>query len=182
MRSLAALVCAFSVAGFCHLAHADGMVDEPTPPRQVRDPDVARQLVAVGGVAALALVTTGMVLGTDEPEGRAVTNASLGVTLVAPSFGHAYAGEYLHALGTTALRGAAWYGLIAGADHIDDEDARIATQLGCGLALAALIVYDVADAPRAAHRRNARETVLVAPAALPTADAPAWGLAASGRF
>ena len=181
MRHLAALVCTASLAAFCHVAHADSALDEPAT-RKVRDPDVARGLVTAAGATALVLTTTGIMLGTDDPGGRAVVNVGVGAAIVAPSLGHAYSGEYLHALGTTALRGAAWYGLVAGADHIDDEGARTSARVVCGLALAALVVYDVVDAPRAAERRNARASVVIAPAALPTDDGPAWGLAASGDF
>lgn len=170
MRRL--LVCSLlSIAASRGVAHAD---------EEVRDPDVAIGLVAAGELAAAGLVAAG-VLSEEYPDDglNALTCTGLGLGVVAPSLGHVYAGEYGHALVTTALRGGALYGLYY-AETRTENGSLLA--IGSAMVLTGLIAYDVVDARRAADRRNAREEVRIVPAALGGDRGTAWGLAASGTF
>jgi hypothetical protein len=154
---------------------------------------------ALGG----ALVTTGLGLGV-MVAGIGGDNGALGLigfttALIGPSFGHFYAGEYGRGLAHTGLRagavvmtvaGAAWTGsLLLGCAFGDESDcngnpAAPLLLVGGAVLSAGSIIYSIYDAPRAAHRHNARSRqLLITPAPIVGPDHSAGvGLQLGARF
>jgi hypothetical protein len=159
--------------------------------------------VTLGGVALVAggawlmdatadLDTPG---GAETPLWFYGTTALGGLAMIAgPSAGHAYAGEWGHALLFTGLRTGAL--LLAATGLAETDCAESCSGLGDGAALAlglgglaasvGLAVYDIWDSARAARRYNTRvlaEAGLTA-SVVPTYDPHrrAGGLALAGSF
>jgi hypothetical protein len=115
---------------------------------------------------------------------------------VGPSAGHIYAGERLHAVGMTALRGAGamvfLYGVIkatvvyenaepgfgGGTSTSDDHRDAVPLMVLGASAFIGGTVYDLIDAHRAARRANHEATIAVAP----LATQHTVGLALAGSF
>lgn len=143
------------------VVHVTGRVDEKSAG------------LALGG----SLVTTGLGLGV-MIAGIGSDNGALGLVgfsaaLIGPSFGHFYAGEYGRGLVHTGVRAGAAVMTVAGfwwsVDGFIDCLFSSGDEIGCnanptaplllagGLVLGTgSIVYGIYDAPKAAHRHNAR--------------------------
>jgi len=165
-------------------------VHEPQPAVQrVKDPTTARGAAIATTAAGFGLMY--LAVDRDLPP---LATVGLVTTIVGPSAGHIYAGEYVHALGTTAFRGAAVGAMLGGfamtldlcfdvcEGQDDDDGAGAALLLGGTAALVGLTAYDLWDAHRAAARTNARHAIRVAPTALATSHGPVAGLAVGGSF
>lgn len=127
--------------------------------------------------------------------------ATLGVLalMIGPSAGHIYAGETGHAVGMSLVRGGAAIAFVAGivkattaysgSDCIDwcegsrDSDNGATLMWVGGLTFVAATVYDIIDAPRAAHRRNLKERQYsVAPMIVGSATSRTPGIGFAGKF
>jgi len=165
----------------------------PLPELPDKDPGTATML-AIGGTA-LGFVSLYAAGRTDSP-GLGWTGVAL--LVVGPSAGHIYAGESGHATKTSLVRvGAmltAFVGLISlvseDTDCIDactgDDKSTAETLLWVGgLTYVATALYDIADAPSAAHRANAKQARAwqIAPTVMPTSTgAPIPALSLAGHF
>jgi hypothetical protein len=177
------------------VAHAQPGNVEPQPfqqppyaPRPVEadtvDPDTALGLSLGGTVASWAM----LIVGSKYDNAALGTTGALG-TLLAPSFGHWYAHDGLtRGLGLRLLGlGAGAVGLSMALDHLFDDsesahadDGTIAALMIAGIGLyAAGTIDDIATAPSAAHRYNARFEVM---GVVPTMSQHGGGFALAGRF
>ncbi len=151
-------------------------------------------MLSLGTTAAgVGLVAAGI---ESQNSGTAMLGAI--AILVGPSAGHIYAGEAGHALGMSLLRSAAVIAIVAGfIDHTtaavdcldcsgqpiaDDHRTGDRLMWGGGIALVALTVYDLVDAPRAARRRNEHDRMMVMPTMIGTANGVVPAVGFSGRF
>ena len=158
-----------------------------------RAPNTAA-LLSLG--ATLAPVLIGFPVSSYGPTSYGLFMIGAGLAL-GPSVGHVYAGEYVHAAGMAVLRTiAATLGpyllltsTIRSSDcqgsQCDTSKPGIVLAVGLLVALPILVIYDLADAPRAAARANARngftELGLV-PTVAVGGPSPNRGLALAGRF
>lgn len=171
------------------MVHVVGWVDE-------KDPGVAVSGSLLVTAAGIGTMVVG--LGTDN---GALGLAGFTATLLGPSFGHFYAGEYGRGLAHSGLRlgatvmtvaGAAWTGsLLLGCAFGDDSDCG--GSVGAPLLLVggvvlggASIVHSIQDGPRAVRRYNERaraRQLRITPAPIVGPDHSAGlGLQLGGRF
>lgn len=154
--------------------------------------------LSMGSTVLLSGIGFGLSMGGYEDAGLAF---SLLGSIVGPSVGHIYTGQYWHALGTSLGRGAASGIMVAGLMHSDllapmfgQEPERPAWAVPLMLlgaaGLVGLTIYDYVDAPLSAVRFNERARgaqlslaplVLQPPAGRPEAG-PAVGMGLAGRF
>ncbi len=165
-------------------ARADA--DDTTSPRS----GSTATLLALGGtVGSLALSAYGG--GSDNP---ALMVTGIGAAMIAPSFGHIYAGLGSHAMVTSAIRIAGAATMVVAIETSlcvfcsDDERERKERQISGMLAFAgfgtyvAATAYDLLDARYAARRANRRAAVAV-PTVLTSPDGQrAPGLVIGGSF
>jgi hypothetical protein len=196
---------AFSAALAVVVALTNGKVfaGEPggiLPVGQVQEQGQKNPYIAVAlAVGAPGLLGAGAaVAGKKGALEVSLATAAAAATL-APSAGHIYTGEYLHAAGTagarTALLGVSTLVFAENFSYSGDrlDKAETAVLLVSFLGWAGMVVYDFVDAPFSAIRYNEKRLALpkakrlsVFPVILPsgpTNDEPsALGLAVSGHF
>jgi len=170
--------------------------EAPAPAARVKHGGTATALALGGALSTVAVVFAADAIdgGLGDHSDAIFALTGMGTLLIGPSAGHIYAGEYKHALRTSALRGVALGATLGGLamifdldndhhQHPDGNDALGATLFyGGAAALVGLTVYDVWDAHKAATRTNARHAFRVTPTALATAHGPVAGLALGGSF
>jgi len=153
-----------------------------------KSPAIALLLSAGGAVVSFGVAGYGAMLETErgmERESDRYAAIALAGLLVAPSFGHWYAGD---ALPTGLLVRAGGGALLltayamatecrTDASCAGDHSARVVALAGGGAILAG-VLWDIATAPRAARRWNARHDLAITPA-LTSGGA---GLALGGSF
>lgn len=141
------------------------------------------------------LIATGIGIGLQGDQDSLATGLTVaGATtlLVAPSFGHVYAGEGGHALKMSLLRTGVLVGGTAVGAGLAFALGRDCTELcqgysvfvlagfGVGAAGAAVLgAYDIFDAHRAADRHNERERTI---AIVPVANEHGYGVGVVGNF
>lgn len=180
-----------------------------TPPARTKSPTKALELSAGGTAAGAAAIVAGIAVdeASHQPgaryagEGLAIAGAT--TMLVAPSFGHLYAGDVwttglaLRAGGVAAM--GAGIALFA-TDHAMTSRECAGDQISnCSLvpatiklsvaalglvAVGAGATLDIATAPRAARRYNEQHALsfTVAPTVMPTREGTVAGLAVAGTF
>jgi hypothetical protein len=149
----------------------------------------ATSLAVIGSLLPMATTAVGLTLDGDL--GTRVTGSGLALSLVGPSFGHWYTGEFL-TKGMVARAGGALL-LLAGADAalsarsgigmFEDDGAAGAMLLGGAALYVGGAIYDIATAGKAAHKYNV-ERYQVMPTRLSTTNGKsgAFGLAVGGTF
>ena len=157
-------------------AHADGR----------KSAAVAEGLSVGGTLGGAALTLAGI-----EADSGPLTLTGVGLLIVGPGAGHLYAGDADHSLLTSLIRlagvGVIGYGLtklsplqcedFCEDDQGDDTQAGL-LMVGGAVTFLGATVWDVVDAPRAAHRHNLSLT----PTVLPATDGRAPGLTLAGSF
>ena len=159
---------------------------------------LAQVLSGVATGASSAVVLAGFLFA---PAGQTLEKpllyTGLAASVVTPSFGEWYAGEWLtYGMAARVLgAGFATFALTHEMKTQTCDDATSPTQTcttlqGAGVAMLGIaaiafiggMAYDVSDAAPEADRWNLRHDFMVAPTALVTPTGTAMGLAASGRF
>jgi len=180
------------------LVGAAAPVQPPRPPPPHERGGKSGEVAALLSVGATAAGAGAIVLGGwrgagEHADGPMLALAGAGLLVVGPSLGHFYAREAGHAVVFSLLRGFSLGAFSAGALTIlgcvvsDGCGTRRGLELAGiglvgGLGYLALTTYDFADAPRAAHRANAR-ALTIAPAPLRTPGGrTAPGLVVAGSF
>lgn len=163
---------------------------DPTEPSEIKNPDTALAL-SVGATA----VSVGMVaLGTQHGSSGDLIAVGVLSSLVTPSLGHWYAGDYFTTgLGIRLISAATFVGGVAEvfASSCWDSPCNENTggaQTGAVLAIMGMIGYgtgtvlDIATAPKAAREYNARHRLVVTPTLLTPPSGPVMGVGIGGRF
>ena len=144
-------------------------------------------LLSLGGTAAsVAMIASGE--HNHSNGGDSLVTIGVLSTLVTPSFGHWYAGDYLTAgMGIRAASAASMLvgvGQIVsceGTDHSCDNSAGFFI-IGGLIGYGAGALYDIATAPRAARRYNAEHRTFVMPTVLNPPSGPVMGVGIGGSF
>jgi hypothetical protein len=181
-------VAAPSVAAAQPSATPVAPVADPSPPRvaQRKSPGLAFGLASLGVVGGLALF--GLADRADdageEDDARALAYTGVAVAVIVPSAGHAYAGEWVKAGVTTAVRAGGFGLMVAGLAQIAAETSG--KNGGLYLVSGSILyfgttLYALIDAPFAAKRAN-RRNVVVAPTAMSSAGGMSPGVALVGSF
>ncbi len=147
-----------------------------------------------GTATMLALGTTAagfalLAAAGKQQEGGEMGTLGVLALMIGPSAGHIYAGETGHAVGMTLVRGGAALAFIVGVVKAttvyasrDSDNGATLMWVG-GISFVAATVYDIIDAPRAAHRRNNKTRQWqVNPMMVGTSNATTPGMGFSGRF
>jgi len=158
-----------------------------------KDPNTALALSLGGTVGSIALLS----LGSNSDSGAMTTAGSLGLWL-APSFGHWYAGEgwtkglSLRVGGSAAAVVGVMWVFTSCVTAVDSDGGGSDDSCGSGgwalavggtAAFVGGMVYDIATAPGAARRHNARARErLQGVSVQPTFGSHRAGVAVSGRF
>jgi len=152
-----------------------------------KDPDVATALSGVGtGVSSALVVASVLARGDGEDLNRPMFIAGLGTSIITPSLGQLYSGEYW-TWGMVVRAGAAVLGTVAVLTQeetvrCDNGGTDCKSLKGAGLALLGLagiayiggVAWDVQDAGDAARRANGQITMHLVPSGT--------GLALVGTF
>jgi len=157
-------------------AHADGRKSAAT----------AEGLSIAGTLGGAALTLAGI-----KAESGPLTLTGVGLLIVGPGAGHLYAGDADHSLLTSLIRlaglGVIGYGFsklppFQCEDFCEDDEADDTQAgwllIGGAVTFLGATVWDLVDAPRAAHRYNLSLT----PTVLPATDGRAPGLSLGGTF
>lgn len=168
-----------AIAALAGTAHA-----EPVDPR---DEDVALGATIAGTVGAGVLL--GIAGGHTSAEWRPAA-VELAAAVIAPTFGHVYAGDYLSPGLGLRVAGA---GLLAlgvydwSLPYHTSSPTLEFSPVGGWLILGGIAafttgtIYDIATSRREARRYN-REHAMVVPMPMATPDGPAAGMGLAGRF
>src|ERR1051325_949332 len=145
--------------------------------------ETAQTAAGIGAGVSSALVLSSFFIGTDSQNQVNMTllYVGLGSSLITPSLGQFYAGEYLTpGMGVRALgAGLAVYAGLHGQETVtcdfastQDQKCKVFTEKAivlfgiAGIAYIGGVAWDVMDAGDAVDRYNARHHVMVAPTAL----------------
>jgi hypothetical protein len=148
-----------------------------------KSPATALALSAGGTAASVAALIYASSRDT-APEANTVAVLGLGGLLVTPSLGHWYAGEkastglLIRAGGGAIVLAAALMALECRANNTCDDRPTGALLIGGATWILVGAIWDVATAPRAARRWNARHAVSIVPTVTPAGA----GLAVGGAF
>jgi hypothetical protein len=172
----------------CSVAHADKKQHETA------------QWLSGGGVAASSLLVVGSFVFTEhaQPFNTPLLWSGVATSIVTPSLGEWYAGEWL-TIGMAVRIGAAGivtYAIRNGQKEVVCDNVSSAVGTKCkvfdgtgvvllGLAAIAFVggaAYDVTDAPEAVDRYNAKHGFAVAPTAMAGPQGLVPGIALSGYF
>lgn len=171
------------------LAQPGQDLEEPTHGMQPAPVEESNENVATALAVGTTLAGLGIAVAAVRYENSGAGLVGLAGLLIGPSVGHLYAGEWVHALGTSAVRTAGGFvflvGLIeatsteqsSGGGSSPHSDGRSMMLLG-GAAYVLTTIYDIYDARRAARRSNEHALAVV-----PTVGQNATvGLMVAGRF
>ncbi|MBA3461403.1 MAG: hypothetical protein H0T46_15680 [Deltaproteobacteria bacterium] len=175
LACVAALASIVIATGSAHAGSPD-----TSPPK---DPNTALALSLGGSLVSVGLMGAGM--ARNDETGAKLFVAGLWSTVITPSLGHWYAGEVASTGFKIRLAGAAIVGVgLAQAMRClfcEDEDrGLVAATIGGGI-YAIGAIWEIADAPGAAERRNKRE-LQIAPAMVSTGAHPTLGVGIGGTF
>jgi hypothetical protein len=174
-----------------------GLCMSASPAAAEKDPKTALVISGIGTGASAALVLSSVVIGADSGTvHRPTFFAGVGTSLITPSLGHWYAGEWL-TIGMGIRTGAALIAVLGATqtrdDRCDVDPTKVCptltnagfTMLGlAGIAYVAGVAYDVVDAPDAVERHNGTRPPHnpFAMRLVPTTSTHGAGLAVLGRW
>ncbi len=175
---------ASAVALTALLAGAAPARAQPAEPEEEKHQSTALALSIGGTLAGVGLFAFGY--HSDRPEllaGGALT------AIVAPSFGHFYAGEYVTPGGIVRLGGAglALTGLVIAMTHWSSPngppDYAGVLAVGGGILMASGAIADIAGTPRAVARYNRKHAFSISPSVVSSGGGPSgFGLSIGGSF
>lgn len=175
-----------------------GAAPSASPSAPLRSPRIAFALSLLSTMAPVVAGLSMIEYGHGQTQSYGVAALAAGLAL-GPSAGHVYTGDYARAAGLAALRALALsagtlavLSQVVGGDCEDGPPGSCGSSpaiqaLGFALLLSApvLAIYDIADAPAAARRANARHGIAalnVLPTVMGNGPAAGRGLALAGQF